>query len=58
MYFLKIIAGAVFFILGVLVLYRGIQICRFKGIGEGFIDLITGLAFDLIGLLIWTGYIS
>jgi hypothetical protein len=58
MYFLRILAGSVFIILGVLVLYRGVRICRGKGIGEGFIDLITGLGFVLIGLLILTGYIS
>jgi hypothetical protein len=55
---LKIIAGTIFNLLGVLVLYKGIRISRFKGIGEGFIDIIAGLGFVLIGLLIWTGYIS
>jgi hypothetical protein len=55
---LKILAGTIFNILGVLVLLRGIRICRNKGIGEGFVDIIAGLSFILIGLLIWTGYIS
>jgi len=54
----KIIAGAIFNLLGVLVLYKGIRESRFKGIGEGFIEIIAGLGFVLIGLLIWTGYIS
>jgi hypothetical protein len=58
MYYLKILAGTIFNILGVLVLYRGIRICRFKGIGDGFVDIIAGISFILIGLLIWTGYIS
>jgi hypothetical protein len=56
--FLGKIAGTIFNLLGVLVFYKGIRTCRFKGIGEGFIDLIIGLGFVLIGLLIWTGYIS
>jgi hypothetical protein len=55
---LRIIAGTIFNLLGVLVLYKGLRISRFKGIGEGFIDIITGLGFILIGLLILTGYIS
>ena len=54
----KIIAGTIFTILGLLVLYKSIKTCRSKGFGEGFIDMITGLGFVLIGLLIWTGYIS
>ena len=58
MNFQRIIAGAVFNLLGALVLYKGIRICRFKGIGEGFVDIITGFVFVLIGLLVWTGYIS
>jgi putative Ca2+/H+ antiporter (TMEM165/GDT1 family) len=54
----KIIAGAVFNLIGVLVLYKGIRTCFLKGIKESFVDIITGLGFVLIGLLIWTGYIS
>ena len=54
----KIIAGVVFNLLGVLVVYKGIRTTRSKGIGDSFIDFITGLAFALIGLLILTGYIS
>ena len=55
---LKIIAGTIFNLLGVLVLYKGIRISRCKGIGEGFVDMIAGFGFMLIGLLIWTGYIN
>jgi putative Ca2+/H+ antiporter (TMEM165/GDT1 family) len=55
---LKIIAGTIFNLMGVLILYKGIRVCRFKGIKEGFVDIITGFGFVLIGLLIWTGYIS
>jgi len=55
---LKILAGTVFNLLGVLVLYKGIRTCKVKGVKEGFVDVITGLGFILIGLLIWTGYIS
>jgi hypothetical protein len=58
MIFLKIMAGAIFNLLGILVLIKGIGVCRTKGIREGFIELIAGFAFVLIGLLIWTGYIS
>jgi hypothetical protein len=58
MFLLKIMAGAIFNLLGVLVLYKGIRTCRFKGIGQGFVEIIAGSVFLLIGLLIWTGYIS
>jgi len=58
MNFLKIIAGTIFNVLGILVLYKGIRTSRLKGIGEGFVDIIAGFVFVLIGLLIWTGYIS
>jgi len=54
----KIIAGTIFNLLGLIVLYKGIRESRLKGIREGFIDIITGFVFLLIGLLIWTGYIS
>jgi hypothetical protein len=58
MIILKIAAGTIFNLLGLIVLYRGIREIRLKGFKEGFIDIIIGLAFVLIGLLIWTGYIS
>jgi hypothetical protein len=51
-------AGTIFNLIGMLVLYKGIKICRSKGMGEGFIDLVISLAFILIGLLVWTGYIA
>jgi len=54
----KIIAGTIFNLLGLLVLYKSVKIWRSKGFGEAFIDIITGIGFVLIGLLIWTGYIS
>jgi hypothetical protein len=54
----KIIAGTIFNLLGVLVLYKGVKTSRLKGIGEGFVDILIGLGFVLIGLLILTGYIS
>jgi hypothetical protein len=54
----KIIAGTIFNLLGLIVLYKGIRASRSKGIGEGFVDIIAGVGFVLIGLLIWTGYIS
>jgi len=56
--FLKIMAGTIFNALGILVLYKGIRTSRLRGIGEGFVDIIIGLGFVLIGLLVWTGYIS
>jgi len=58
MFIYKIIAGAIFNLLGVLVLCKGVRTSRFKGIGEGFIEITAGLGFILIGLLIWTGYIG
>ena len=58
MYLLRIIVGTIFNLIGLLVLYKGIKICRSKGIGEGFVDLIISFGFILIGLLIWTGYIA
>jgi len=54
----KIIVGTIFNLIGLLVLYKAVRTCRSKGIGEGFIDIIIGIAFVLIGLLIWNGYIS
>jgi hypothetical protein len=54
----KIIAGAIFNLLGLLVLYKGVQTSRLKSIKEGFVDILIGLGFILIGLLILTGYIS
>jgi hypothetical protein len=58
MILLKILAGTIFNLLGLVVLYKGIRVSRYKGTGEGFVDIITGFSFVLIGLLIWTGYIS
>jgi len=54
----KIAAGLIFNLLGVLVLYKGIRATRSKGIGDSFVDIITGIGFVLIGQLIWNGYIS
>jgi len=58
MILLRIMAGTIFNLLGLFVLYKGIKTSRFKGIGEGFVDIIIGIGFVIIGLLIWTGYIS
>jgi len=61
MIFLKIAAGTIFNLLGLIVLFRGIREIREirqKGLGEGFVDIFIGLGFLLIGLLIWTGFIS
>jgi len=58
MIFFKIAAGTIFNLLGLIVLYRGIRESRLKGFGEGFVDIFIGLGFVLIGLLIWTGFIS
>jgi hypothetical protein len=54
----KIIAGSIFNLLGLLVLYKGIQTSRLKGVKEGFVDILIGLGFVLLGLLVLTGYIS
>jgi len=58
MIILKIAAGTIFNILGLIVSYKGISESRLKGFKEGFVDLIIGFGFILIGLLIWTGFIS
>jgi len=58
MIFLRIVAGTIFNLLGLIILYRGIRESRLKGFGEGFVDIFIGLGFIMIGLLIWTGYIS
>lgn len=58
MTFFKIIAGGIFTLLGALVFFKGVRASLKKSLGEGFVEILTGLAFVLIGLLIWTGYIS
>jgi putative Ca2+/H+ antiporter (TMEM165/GDT1 family) len=58
MNFLKLSAGLVFNLFGLLVLYKAIRTTRLKGIGEGFVDIIIAVGFIIIGLLVWTGYIS
>ena len=58
MIILKIIAGLIFNLLGVLVLYKGIRITSSKGLGNSFIDIATGIGFIFIGFLIWLGYIG
>ena len=58
MNFIKIVAGLIFNLLGILVSYKGVKTTRQKGIGESFIELIAGTGFIVIGLLIWMGYIS
>jgi len=56
--FPKLLAGFIFNLLGVLVLYKSISTTRQKGMGEGFVEIITGFVFLIIGSLIWLGYIS
>jgi hypothetical protein len=58
MLFFKILVGLIFNLLGILVFCRGVKLIRRKGLGEGFIEVISGIAFIIIGLLIWLGYIS
>jgi hypothetical protein len=58
MLFFKILVGLIFNLLGALVFYRGVRLIMRKGLGEGFIEVISGIAFIIIGLLIWLGYIS
>ena len=55
---LKILASIIFILLGVLVFYKSIKTTRAKGIGNSFIEIITGIGFVIIGLLILLGYIS
>ena len=56
----KILAGAVFNFLGVAVSYYGIKrkAAAKANPSETFIDLIGGIAFCIIGILIWLGFIS
>jgi hypothetical protein len=54
----RILAGTIFNLLGALVVYKGIRTTWLKGIAEGFLDIIIGFGFILIGFLVWTGYIS
>ena len=54
----KLLAGVIFILLGVLVIYKSIGTTRLKGIGEGFIEIIGGIAFVIIGSLILLGYIN
>ena len=55
---IKMLAGLVLNILGMLVLYKGIQTSRIKGFKESSIELIAGVAFITMGLLTWFGYFS
>ena len=58
MILLKILAGLIFTLLGLFVLYKGIRVIRKKGIGESLIELVAGIVFVFLGLLIWLGYFS
>ena len=58
MVFFKILAGLIFNALGVLVFIKGAGVIRRKGFREGYIEIVSGIAFIIIGLLIWLGYIS
>ena len=54
----KVLACVIFILLGGAILYKGIRLTRSIGIGNSFIDLITGAAFVFIGALIALGYIN
>ena len=54
----KILASVIFILLGGTVLYKGIQTTRSKGLGNSYVDLVTGIAFIIIGSLIALGYIN
>ena len=54
----KIAAGLIFNLLGILVVYRGVRNARLKGIGDGIIEMASGVGFIIIGLLIWFGFIG
>jgi putative Ca2+/H+ antiporter (TMEM165/GDT1 family) len=55
---IKMLAGLVLNILGVLVLYKGIQTNRLKGFRESSVEIIAGIAFITMGFLTWLGYFS
>ena len=52
----KMLASAIFILLGLLVLLKGIRITLSKGIRNSFVDITTGIGFIFIGLLIGLGY--
>jgi len=54
----KILACAIFILLGLLVLLKGIRSTRTKGIRNSFVDIAAGIGFIFIGLLIGLGYID
>ena len=58
MNFLKILVGLVFTLLGLYVCYKGVKNTRSKGIRDGLIDFVIGIGLVLLGLIIWSGYIS
>ena len=58
MNFLKILVGLIFNLLGLYVCYKGIKNIRSKGIRDGLIDIVIGIGLVLLGLIIWSGYIS
>ena len=57
MIIIKILAGMIFILLGVFVLYKGARTIRRKSPG-GLIEAFTGIGFAIIGFLIILGYIS
>ena len=54
----KVLAVVIFTLLGVLIFIKGIQITRSRGIGDGFIEILSGIGFVIIGALIAVGYIN
>ena len=55
---LKIAAGLIFVLLGAFVFLKGVRSSRQKGAGDGFVEIIGGIGFLVIGFLIWLGFIS
>ena len=54
----KIIVGAIFILLGALVLYKSVKTIRKKGLWEGSVEIVIGIGFVLLGLIMWSGYID
>jgi len=54
----KILAGTIFNLLGCLILYKSIRTALDKNKKWSFIETISGIAFMIIGTLIWLGYID
>ena len=54
----KILSGIIFILLGIMFMYKSIESIRREGISTGIIETVSGIAFIIIGILVFLGYIS